>query len=256
MESVTQTTSGSSRGAPAAKQAASPRPASSLDQAELTARIRQSLDTQSPRLSSGYQASIRLVDLEGWRVVVKTPHGRGLRGRFHRAMVRKEHRIYQRLSGVEGIPECYGLVDGQHLVLEYIPGGNLRQAVVTDRELFFGRLLETVHQLHRLQVAHGDLKKKDNIMVVGGDRPYLLDFGLAIVRRSGFHPLNRLLFHVATTMDYSAWVKRKYGGYSEQISEQDRRYLRFSWPERVARLFWWPWRLLTTLHRRLIAPRN
>ena len=59
-----------------------------------------------------------------------------------------------------------------------------------------------------------------------------------------------------TTMDYSAWVKRKYGGYSEQISEQDRRYLRFSWPERVARLFWWPWRLLTTLHRRLIAPRN
>ena len=98
--------------------------------------------------------------------------------------MRREHAVYERLAGVPGIPRTYGLVDGEFLALEYVAGPSLRahEARLADRDAFFARLLETVNAMHAAGIAHADLKRKDNIIVGSGERPYLIDFGIAVRR--------------------------------------------------------------------------
>ena len=76
------------------------------------------------------------------------------------------------------------MIDDSYLVLEYVPGPSLREhepsfAIVSG---FFGLLLETVRAMHAAGIAHGDLKRKDNIIVGAGERPYMIDFGIATLR--------------------------------------------------------------------------
>ena len=76
--------------------------------------------------------------------------------------------------------------------------------------------------MHRAGVAHGDLKKKDNILVVDGRHPVLLDFGVAVIRKSGLVPVNRYLYSLFKKFDYNAYVKLKYRKRIDRISAADR----------------------------------
>ena len=76
--------------------------------------------------------------------------------------------------------------------------------------------------MHRAGVAHGDLKKKDNILVVDGRHPVLLDFGVAVIRKSGLVSVNRYLYSLFKKFDYNAYVKLKYRKRIDRISAADR----------------------------------
>jgi serine/threonine protein kinase len=161
-------------------------------------------------LGHGYQASVELFDGPFGKLVVKRPHGSWLLGRAARATIVREAAVYERLSGVPGIPRSYGLVDGQ-LVLEFVDGASLRarDGALADRGGFFRDMLETIDVMHARGVAHGDLKRKDNTIVGPGERPFLIDFGVAVVADGG--RLRRAWFRIVRQMDYNAWIKLKYG---------------------------------------------
>jgi len=168
--------------------------------------------TPGRELGSGYQASVYLYTTANGDVVVKKPH-RGPLGRLWRHLLRREHAVYTRLGNVVGIPRSLGLVRDEYLALEYIAGPSLRafEAHLNDRDDFFGKLLTTLQSMHAAGVAHGDLKRKDNIIVGPNEQPYLIDFGIACRRSDTSGLWNRWVFARFRQMDYNAWVKLKYG---------------------------------------------
>lgn len=197
-------------------------------------------------LGRGYQASVHLYSAGGRNVVVKKPHESRLLGWLWRRLLRREQRVYERLGGIPGVPRSYGLVGDSCLVLEYVAGPSLRASAsaLVDREAFFARLLATLEAMHAAGVAHGDLKRKDNIIVADGEMPYVIDFGIAVLRGRS-RPANRLVFETIRQIDCNAWVKLKYRGRPDEVSAADARLYRPLLIERVARVLRVAWQKLT-----------
>jgi predicted Ser/Thr protein kinase len=220
---------------------------------QLTAEISAAIKAGTGReLGSGYQASVRLYRTSAGEVVVKQPHRGGLLGALWRRLLEREHAVYERLDGIAGIPRSFGLV-GDGLALEYVAGPSLRQheTRLGDREAFFAKLLTTVEAMHAAGVAHGDLKRKDNIIVGPGERPYLIDFGIAVRRSARSALFNRFVFARLKQMDLNAWVKLKYGRRVDAqaepgvLSDDDAEIYRPLIIERLARAVRVPWQTIT-----------
>ena len=188
-----------------------------------------------PAYAHGYQGPVYLYQGEGRRFIVKTAVGSGLAGLLRRWMLRREYDAYLRLTDFAGSPRCYGLVDGRYLVLEYIDGPSLRSGRIDDRRTYFDTLFAHIGELHRRGVAHADLKSRDNLLVIGGRLPCVVDFGAAIVRKPGIAPLNHYLYELARRLDFNAWAKLKYRGRMEELTPEDRPYYRRTVIETVAR---------------------
>ena len=188
-----------------------------------------------PVFAQGYQSPVYLYQGEGRRYIVKAAAGAGLAGMVRRWMLRREYEAYKRLTDFAGCPRCYGLVDGRFLVLEYIDAPSLRSGQIDDRRAFFDTLFAQITELHRRGVAHADLKSKDNLLVIGGRMPCIVDFGAAMMRKPGFAPWNRFVYDLARRFDFNAWAKLKYQGRMEQITPEDLPYYRRTAIEKVAR---------------------
>lgn len=200
--------------------------------------VRKEFDERTgEELGEGYQATVRLVRTPHGQFVIKCPHDEKLLGRFARASIVREHAVYERLAGIGGIPRCYGLVAGRYLVLEHIEGKSYRdlQYDLADRERYFEALLETLKAMHAAGVAHGDLKRKDNLLVGPGESPYIIDFGIACIRKEQGGFANRVWFDWFKQIDYNAWLKLKYMRALENMSPADRKLYRPLVIERVAR---------------------
>lgn len=197
--------------------------------------IRQHRFGKTHYLSHGYQGHVLLYRENGHQLVVKIPprwfpyNWLGLR------MLRREAAVYERLRGLSGVPRSHGLIDNRYLVLDFVPGHDFRRTTIEDREGFYGEMLSIIRRMHGRGIGHGDLKKKDNILVGPDERPWLIDFGVAVIRKPGFSPVNHFLFNTARRFDLNAWVKHKYQRRFDRVSAADRRYLRQTWVERLAR---------------------
>jgi serine/threonine protein kinase len=207
---------------------------------ELAAAIRAS---PGRLLGQGYQASVHLYRTSIGDVVVKKPHDGALLGALWRSLLRREHAAYDRLGDVPGVPRCYGLIDGRYLALEYVEGPPLRghDAALEAPERFLAELLATLRALHAAGVAHRDLKRKDNIIIGAGERPYLIDFGIASLRRGS----RDRVFEHACQLDLNAWIKLKYGRRLDELSAGDAALYRPLLTERLARAIRVPWQTLT-----------
>lgn len=207
--------------------------------------ILEGLESSDPSVTvaPGYQASIRICHGPEGRFAVKEPSGWGLRNTLSLASIRREAEVYRRLKGIPGIPLCYGCLDDRYLVLEHIPGDTLDALDVglTNREAFYARLLETLRMMHDAGVAHGDLKRKRNILVGPGGKPFVIDFGIAVVAKDR----RGLLFELARQVDRNAWIKHKYRGRTENISAEDSAIYKPMRSERLMRLLRPAWQAAT-----------
>jgi RIO-like serine/threonine protein kinase len=204
-------------------------------ESEILEWIKGCIKNRSNIYSHGYQGQTYIFEGKRQRFIIKAPSGWGLAKLIRRWMLRNEYRVYTKLSGLKGIPVCYGFIDGRYLVLEFIGGTPIRSARIADPGRFFELLLNLIKEIHHLGVAHTDLKKKDNILVVDGKTPYVVDFGVAVVRNPGFAPLNHYLYKLAKKFDYNAWAKLKYNRKLKYISEQDRQYYDRTFLEKASR---------------------
>jgi predicted Ser/Thr protein kinase len=201
-------------------------------QSQLADRIRRLRLADGVLLARSNQGEVRRFDLDGRALVIKSPRGRGLTRRLSQIAIRREFQAYQRLEGLPGFPECFGLVDNERLALEFIDGADFRQADLPDPEQFFAELLESILAMHERGVAHGDLKRKKNLLVDADGRPVILDLGTATLTRPGFHPFRQRLFEFIRQTDLNAWIKLKYDGY-DGVSEADQAWLQRSGLERL-----------------------
>lgn len=199
-------------------------PSSGINETELVQWIENSLATQTNNLAAGYQGqALKYVD-ERHQLAIKVPHGRGPLKYFHIRLLRHEYDVYRRLKGFEGVPACYGMAGGRYLVLQLIDGTTIGEERPSDESAYFSRMLEYIKQMHAMGVAHFDLKKKTNLLVTGDGRPCLIDLGVAVIFKTGFHPLNKFLFNMARQFDFNAWIRHKYNKNIALISDEDRHY--------------------------------
>jgi len=197
--------------------------------------VEHNLSRRENILATSNQGVILLFRGNGKELAVKTAMGRGLVLKIRRKTLLREFRAYQRLTGLAGVPECYGMIDGRYLLLEYIPGERYRDAVLQNREQWFAGLLEILRSMHARGVSHGDLKSKGNLLVSRSGRPFVVDFGTAFIYKPGFHPLNNWLFRMGKRLDINAWVKHKYHGFYRDASAADRALLDYGWIEILVR---------------------
>lgn len=201
---------------------------------ELLEWIVSSVSGNKNVLSHGYQGQTFILRRNDLRLVIKAPMGSGVAWFVRRWMLANEYRVYQALAGTEGIPVCHGFLKNRYLILEYVEGTPIRHAEIENPALFFESLLQLIRRMHAAGVAHGDLKKKDNTLVVRGKHPFLLDFGVAIIRKNRFAPLNHYLFHLFKRFDTNAWVKIKYSHGMQEMAPEDRDFYRRTFIEYAA----------------------
>ena len=209
-------------------------PAAGINEQQLVQWIERSLTTGNNNLSAGYQGQTLLYTETSPHLVIKIAHGDGLLRWFHQRLLKHEFDVYRQLDDFPGVPRCYGLIDNRYLVLHKMDGHTMKQQRPQDEAAYFKLMLDYIEQMHARGVAHFDLKKKTNLLVTAGDEPCLIDLGVAVIYKAGFHPLNHYLFQLASIFDFNAWVRHKYSNQLQQISDEDRPYYQRTWIESVS----------------------
>ncbi len=178
--------------------------------------------------SRAYSSAVFRYDHGPVPLAIKTAVG----GPWQRYLLRREARVYEALSGVKGFAHYFKFLDGKWLILEWAEGSLYRFADLGDRERFFTEFRRILDAMHERGVAHGDLKKKENLLVAPDGCPIVLDLGTAVIKRQGF---GWLLFSSFKRFDNNAWIKHKYRGRFTAISDDDRRFFRPTLLERASR---------------------
>jgi len=202
---------------------------------ELRTWIESSLASGNNILATSNQGTVLLFEGDGLKLVIKSAMGRGAIRKARQATLEREYSAYKRLVGVEGVPECYGMLADQYLLMEFIDGVPYRDASWEDRDSWFAALLRIIQAFHQRGVSHGDLKSKSNLIAGRDGKPYVIDFGTTFVHKDGFHPINNYLFEYGKRLDINAWVKHKYHGRYKNASEEDRELLNYSKLEYLVR---------------------
>jgi serine/threonine protein kinase len=186
-------------------------------------------------LAAGYQGKTLEYRDADYHLVIKVPHGKGLRRYMHTLMLRHEHKVYQQLDDVKAVPKCFGMIANTYLVLEYVNASPIRNRRPENTEKYFKLLLQSIRTLHAHRVAHMDLKKKDNLLVTVDDTPCIIDLGAAVIYRPGLHPFNHFRYALAKRFDINAWVKHKYHNNEQNMSAEDRALYQRTFIERLAK---------------------
>lgn len=183
----------------------------------------------------GNQAEVYHCRLPAGELVFKCVFTKGLYSYLQRRFLKREWRAYQVLEGVQGVPTCYGLFDNQVLVLAFVKGRPYRAATFARRDQWFEQLDQLIQTMHQHGVSHGDIKRKANLIAGDDGCPWLLDFGISTILRSGWHPVNRWVFNYQCKTDINALLKHKYHGDYRKIAAADRHRLHYTWPEKIWR---------------------
>ena len=177
---------------------------------------RRELELPSTRVvhrGKGYQSSVYLVEIDGKKVAVKdfvkTPFF------FHFVvapwLVTREVKALSHLDGTPGVPRFYGRVDRYAFALEFIEGKPIADFLPgTLPTSVLPRVQQCINAIHQKGVAHGDLKRRSNVLVTSNEQVYLIDFAASLIRRP-FNPLmNRLQKAMAEIDDKSIYKMKKF----------------------------------------------
>ena len=212
-------------------------------------RLRSDEDIDLVRLTNqGHQGIAFKVLVDGQSFLIKRTNKIGVfTRRVSEHFIQHEYKIYQRLEGIAGIPKCYGLSDDGSLILEYIDGDSYREKeyILENRDQFFVDLLALILSIHEVGVSHGDLKRKDNILIGKKNQPYLIDFGAAMSLNSKNQFIKRWLYNFSKQTDLNAWIKHKYFRQYDEITKDDLAYYSSSKLDKLIRLTRKLWRTLT-----------
>lgn len=172
--------------------------------------------------------------------LVRTPHGLCVEKDYRNlsplvrlyagVTLRREKRAYRALDGVPCVPRCHPAEDGL-LVIEYVDGLPISRLMGGPRgPAAFASLCSGVEAMHARGVYHLDLRKRDNLLVTGDDRVWLVDFASATCLRPGTLK-DRLLRRILAVVDGFALLKWKSVLAPDRMSPAD--WTRVRWLERI-----------------------
>src|SRR5690554_3346075 len=139
-------------------------------------------------------------------------------------LARREARGLEAVAGMADVPQLLGW-DGRRLDRSYMEGAAMYQRPPRGDLAYFHAARRRLLQLHRRGLAHNDLAKEANWLVLEDGRPAIIDFQLA-VRGRPRSPWMRLL----AREDLRHLLKHKRTYCPDRITPVERRVLkRTSW---------------------------
>ncbi|MFT5287395.1 MAG: hypothetical protein ACI8TQ_003580 [Planctomycetota bacterium] len=171
-----------------------------------------------------------------------------------RLLARRELRMYEICSGIEGVPSGSAPVTETSFVRPFVEGRSHVRGEIVDNE-FFPRFRKLLDQIHEREMAFVDLQKADNVLIDENGAPWLFDFQIAWhfpahEKRQGIArfvpaPLGRFLLKRLQTADNYHLLRHWSRSQRETMSVSDQRIAdRPSIGIRVHRLILNPWRAL------------
>ncbi len=139
-------------------------------------------------------------------------------------LARREARGLLKAQGLDAMPQLLGW-DGRVLDRSYLDGAAMHLRPPRGDVAYFHDARRLLQRLHRRGVAHNDLAKEANWLVLADGRPALIDFQLAVRG----HPRSRWLRLLARE-DLRHLLKHKRTYCPQALTPADRRVLkRHSW---------------------------
>ena len=175
-----------------------------------------------------------------------------------RLLAARERHFHTRLAGVVGVPAHLGPVSVAGAELpnafsrEFIEGHVLDHHERVDDD-FFPRFAALLADVHRRDVAHVDLHKRENVLVDRAGRPWLIDFQISFSLPTGpllSPPLRSLLRILQQCDDYHLLKHHLHHRPDQTGLEADEIDRRRPWWIRLHRRFAVPFR---TLRRQLLV---
>ncbi|MFC5571539.1 phosphotransferase [Lysobacter yangpyeongensis] len=139
-------------------------------------------------------------------------------------LARREARALQRVHGLQAMPQllCW---DGRRLDRSYLDGAAMYQRPPRDDAAYFRKAHRLLQQVHRRGLAHNDLAKEANWLVLADGSPGIIDFQLA----TRGHPRSRWMRLLARE-DLRHLLKHKRTYCPHALTPIERRILkRHSW---------------------------
>jgi RIO-like serine/threonine protein kinase len=136
-----------------------------------------------------------------------------------RRLASREVRALRALAGVAGVPAVLGW-DGRRMVRSFLPGEPLHVARPVDAA-YFRKALRLLRQVHARGIAHNDLAKEPNWLVLPGGAAGLIDFELACT-----DPRRGRIFRTLAREDLRHLLKHKHCYCPAQLTARQRRMLR------------------------------
>ena len=177
------------------------------------------------RPAEAARPEVRLEDWDGRLVVVKDYRVRAtpLKLWVGRYLVAREYAAHERLAGIDGIPEAIATGNEYVFAHEYVEGIPAPEAPEHLTPQFFDALYELVRAIHRRAMAHGDLKRLQNILVRPDGSPAIIDLSAAIM--SGSNPMAAALLAYIQDDDLRAIAKLKMRHAPHLLTDEERRRL-------------------------------
>jgi hypothetical protein len=160
-----------------------------------------------------------------------------------RWLARREARVLQVLAGVPGVPPLISW-DGSRLLRAWLPGKPM-QVARPRHPAYFRQALQLLRRVHGRGVAHNDLAKEPNWLVLPPGHPGLIDFELAWC-----DPARGLIFRMLAREDLRHLLKHKRCYCPGQLTARQRRIL--ARPAPAARV----WGCLVRPLARVLGPRR
>ena len=190
---------------------------------------RRDLSTKTTRVvheGRGFQSSVYEIDWrpEGFsgRVVVKDfrrtpPAFRRFVAPF---LVKRECRALQHLIGTPGVPQFLGRIDRLAFALEFIEGTPISTFGMGEiAPEVFPRIQTIIDEIHARGVAHGDLKRRSNLLLAPDGRVWIIDFAAAIVARG---PISAKLMRLVAEVDDKSLPRLKKFVAPELLTDEDK----------------------------------
>ena len=185
---------------------------------------------------TGWQPDIWLVSVHGRKAILKDYSQRGLLARvLGGILVRREESAYRRLAGIPGIPLGLGRMGRLGLLTEYIHSKSVADIVESQSlpPAFFVQLYDIIQSIHAAGVAHGDLKRRRNLLVTNEDTVFIIDFAASWQKGGRWDIGRNWLFRQVCQVDWNAVAKLKYCHAPDLLTSEEEQALQY--PTRLER---------------------
>lgn len=168
---------------------------------------------------------VRVEDWDGRLVVVKDyrVNATAVKLRVGKYLVAREAAAHKRLAGLDGVPAAVETDSPYVFGHEYVEGQPAPEVPERLTASFFERLYDLVAAIHSRGMAHGDLKRLENIIVRPDDTPAVVDLSAAIL--SGSNPMAALLLGYIQDDDLRAVAKLKQRHAPHLLTDPERELL-------------------------------
>ncbi|GJL82879.1 MAG: hypothetical protein DHS20C01_25130 [marine bacterium B5-7] len=168
---------------------------------------------QMLRVGSGSRPHVAVVIIDRSEYVIKDHAGAdpGFAYWLGPMLARREVRALTRLKSLCGVPKILQVIDKRAFVMSKFDAVPYRQQDLSESEWasFFEKMQRLVDGMHRLGVAHCDLRSPDNTLMTVEGQPVIVDFVASYTRKGRWNFISRWIFNRMCEVDRSAIDKQK-----------------------------------------------